>query len=65
MQYLLDTNTCIIYLKGRNFALKQRLESIETQEIVICSVVKAELIYGVMKSAYPERNFSTSPKSVG
>jgi tRNA(fMet)-specific endonuclease VapC len=58
MQYLLDTNTCIIYLKGRNLALQQRLESIEIQEIAICAVVKAELIYGAMKSAYPERNFS-------
>jgi tRNA(fMet)-specific endonuclease VapC len=58
MQYLLDTNTCIVYLKGRNLKLKQRLESIERQEIIICSVVKAELIYGVMKSAYPERNFA-------
>jgi tRNA(fMet)-specific endonuclease VapC len=58
MRYLLDTNTCIVYLKGRNLALKQKLESIERQEIMICSVVKAEMIYGAMKSAYPERNFS-------
>jgi predicted nucleic acid-binding protein len=28
MQYLLDTNTCIIYLRGRNLGLKRRIESL-------------------------------------
>ena len=27
MIYLLDTNTCIVYLKGLNIKLKQRLEN--------------------------------------
>jgi len=27
MKFLLDTNTCIIYLRGKNLALKQKLES--------------------------------------
>lgn len=58
MRYLLDTNACIIYLKGRNDSLKQRLESIPIQEIAVCSIVKAELCFGAMKSANPERNFA-------
>ncbi|NJN86034.1 MAG: type II toxin-antitoxin system VapC family toxin [Leptolyngbyaceae cyanobacterium SL_7_1] len=58
MNYLLDTNVCIIYLKGRNLNLKQRLETIPVQEIAVCSIVKAELCFGSMKSADPERNFA-------
>jgi len=50
MKYLLDTNVCIIYLKGRNSNLKQKLEALPIQEIVICSVVRAELCFGAMKS---------------
>ena len=55
MKFLLDTNTCIIYLRGRNLGLKQSLESV-IQEIAVCSVVKMELFYGAMKSAKPEQN---------
>ena len=58
MRYLLDTNVCIIYLKGRNLNLKQRLEAISVQEIAVCAIVKAELCFGAMKSANPERNFA-------
>ena len=54
MKYLLDTNLCIIYLKGRNLNLKQKLESVAIQEIAVCSIVKAELCFGAMKSANPE-----------
>ncbi|GCL39378.1 MAG: type II toxin-antitoxin system VapC family toxin [Sphaerospermopsis kisseleviana] len=56
MIYLLDTNTCIVYLKGKNLYLKKKLENIPLSEIAVCSVVKGELFYGAMRSAYPERN---------
>jgi len=46
MIYLLDTNACIIYLKGKNFHLKQKLDNIPLSEIAVCSVVKGELFYG-------------------
>jgi tRNA(fMet)-specific endonuclease VapC len=58
MRYLLDTNVCIIYLKGRNLNLKQRLEAVPVQEIAVCSIVKAELCFGAMKSANPEHNLA-------
>jgi tRNA(fMet)-specific endonuclease VapC len=58
MKYLLDTNVCIVYLKGRNLNLKLRLDAVPIEEIAVCSVVKAELCYGAMKSANSERNFS-------
>ncbi|MBE9234623.1 type II toxin-antitoxin system VapC family toxin [Anabaena aphanizomenioides LEGE 00250] len=56
MIYLLDTNTCIVYLKGKNLYLKKKLENIPLSEIAVCSVVKGELFYGAMRSADPERN---------
>jgi tRNA(fMet)-specific endonuclease VapC len=46
MIYLLDTNTCIVYLKGKNLHLKQKLDNISLSEIAVCSVVKSELFYG-------------------
>lgn len=54
--YLLDTNVCIIYLKSRNLRLKERLEATNPQNIAVCSVVKAELFYGAMRSQDPSRN---------
>jgi tRNA(fMet)-specific endonuclease VapC len=56
MIYLLDTNTCIIYLKGKNIHLKEKLDSISISEISVCSIVKSELFYGAMRSAKPESN---------
>jgi tRNA(fMet)-specific endonuclease VapC len=55
MRYLLDTNTCIRYLNQRSQAIINRLNAISDSEIVICSVVKAELYLGAMKSQIPER----------
>ncbi|MBC6418978.1 MAG: type II toxin-antitoxin system VapC family toxin [Prochloron sp. SP5CPC1] len=56
MKFLLDTNTCIVYLKGKNLSLKQKLESTLIKDIAVCSIVKSELFYGAMKSANPQRN---------
>jgi tRNA(fMet)-specific endonuclease VapC len=55
--YLLDTNACIIYLKGHNAQLRQRIETTPITDIMVCSVVKAELYFGAMKSANPDRNY--------
>ncbi len=58
MIYLLDTNACIIYLKGKNLHLKQKLDHIPLSEIAVCSVVKGELFYGSIRSANPARNLT-------
>jgi tRNA(fMet)-specific endonuclease VapC len=58
MKFLLDTNTCIIYLRGKNSTLKQKLESTLIKDIGVCSIVKAELFYGAIKSANPKRNLT-------
>ncbi len=62
MTYLLDTNACIKYLNGRTEKIREQLELKTPQEIVLCSVVKAELFYGVKKSARPEKNLEKLSK---
>ena len=56
MIYLLDSNACIQYLNGQSEGIRRNIETRRPEEIVLCSVVKAELIYGAVKSARPERN---------
>lgn len=58
MIYLLDTNTCIKYLNGRSDSIRRRLEATRPQDVVVCSVVKAELFYGAMKSRDPVTNLA-------
>ncbi len=58
MIYLLDTNTCIQYLNGRSQTIKQRLRDTLPSQIKLCAIVKAELLYGVMKSARVDRNLA-------
>lgn len=55
MSYLLDTNACIRYLNGRSQALRRHLLTHQPEEIVLCSVVKAELFYGAWRSTYPQQ----------
>lgn len=56
MKYLLATNTCIRYLNGRSPSIKTHLAAVQAEDIVACSVVKAELFYGALKSARPAEN---------
>ena len=58
MNYLLDSNACIVFLNKRSEKLRQRFELCEAEQILLCSVVKAELFYGAMKSQNPERSLS-------
>lgn len=56
MTYMLDTNACIRYLNGRSESLRQQISLRRPEEIVVCSVVKAELFYGARKSNNPQRS---------
>ena len=55
MRYLLDTNVCVMYLNGRSTSVRDRLLSIPLEDIAVCSVVKAELFYGALRSNNPTR----------
>ena len=56
MRFLLDTNTCIDFLNGKSEKLKHKFEEITDFDIVLCSIVKAELYLGVEKSKNKNRN---------
>jgi tRNA(fMet)-specific endonuclease VapC len=56
MNYLLDSNVCIQYMRGKNLLIRQRLSARPLQEIRLCSVVKAELYLGALRSAKPSAN---------
>ena len=53
MRYLLDTNVCVRFLNGESERLRQRFFRTDRQDIAVCSVVKAELFYGAMRSNNP------------
>ena len=56
MTYLLDTDTCIGWLNRRHPALLYRLERTDPRQIALCSVVRAELLFGALKSARSAQN---------
>lgn len=58
MRYLLDTNACISYLNNAASPVRMRMQMLRPSEIVLCSVVEAELYYGVMKSAASVKNLA-------
>ena len=53
MKYSLDTNICIRYINGRSPSVLAKLPTIPTNEVIVCSVVRAELFYGAAKSQPP------------
>ncbi|MDJ1180337.1 type II toxin-antitoxin system VapC family toxin [Roseofilum sp. BLCC_M91] len=58
MIYLLDTNTCIQYLTGRNLNVINKFKITPRQDICLCDVVKAELYYGAFRSVKKEQNLA-------
>lgn len=56
--YLLDTNVCIQILNGSSRSVVQRLAQQSPSEIFLCSIVKAELLYGARHSQRVSENLS-------
>lgn len=50
MTYLLDTNTCIGWLRNNQPLIVSRVDSHDPSDLVLCSVVVGELLYGVERS---------------
>lgn len=50
MTYLLDTDICIDYLRGSNPVVRDRLLACSPNDVCLCSVVKAELLFGAHNS---------------
>lgn len=58
MSFLLDTNICVALLRGASTEIANRLRALDPAEIVLCSVVRAELLYGARRSLRVEENLA-------
>jgi len=56
--YLLDSNTCVEYLRNRNQKIVQRIRREPTKNIRLCSVVLGELYFGAFHSTDPTKNLA-------
>ena len=54
-RYLIDTNTCIYYIKGK-FELKKKFEKADPENCFISEITLAELKFGVENSEKKEKN---------
>jgi len=56
MIYLLDSNACIQLLNDKHPVILQHFRQHSPAEIALCSVVKAELLFGAYRSGRVEAN---------
>ncbi len=56
--YLLDTNTWIYALKGNSPQLVTRLGSVDPDQVVFCSIIKAELLHGAYRYGNREQRLN-------
>ena len=57
LKYLLDTNVVIYAIKNRPQSLRRKFNQLQGQ-MAVSAVTWGELIYGVERSAQPERNLA-------
>jgi tRNA(fMet)-specific endonuclease VapC len=55
MNYLLDTNICIHFLRGK-YGLIEKFHEIGTENFAISEVTFAELVFGAENSTNPKKN---------
>jgi tRNA(fMet)-specific endonuclease VapC len=58
VSYLLDTNICIAFLKGKDEKLIQQIKNRTPEDFALCSIVKAELLFGARNSQKVEGNLN-------
>lgn len=55
MKYLVDTNVCIAWLKGER-AVREAWLELAPEDVLLSSVVRAELLYGARHSQHVSSN---------
>ena len=65
MRYLLDSNAWIHYFKDANGSVANRLRTIDKDDVVLCSVVWAELLHGATKYERRDRRVAMLYKVLG
>ena len=58
MRYMLDTNICIYLIKRQPREVIDKFQGIAPGDIAISSVTVAEMMYGVAKSQFEDKNKS-------
>ena len=59
MTWLLDTNACVDYLRsGSGSVIAEHLAEKNAEDIVLCSVVRAELLFGALRSRRVAENLA-------
>lgn len=56
MTYMLDTNICIYFIKGKPQTVLQKLKDNMRSGLAISAITLGELEHGVAMSEYPEKN---------
>jgi tRNA(fMet)-specific endonuclease VapC len=56
MKYMLDTNICIYLIKQQPREVIDKFQGIALGEIAVSTVTVAEMMYGMGKSQYKEKN---------
>lgn len=54
--YLLDTNACIQLWQRKNLTIRNKFAQFSPADIALCSVVKAELLFGALRSEQKDNN---------
>lgn len=54
--YLLDTNVCIHFLNGTSPSVENHFRTLSPSQIALCSIVKAELLFGARNSLRMDAN---------
>jgi tRNA(fMet)-specific endonuclease VapC len=63
MTHLLDTNTCVQFLRsGAGSPVAAKLASMPPASVVLCSVVVGELLFGALRSRDAARNLAEVQK---
>lgn len=59
MKYLLDTDICIYWLKGRT-TVKAKINRVDRKDLAICVITASELYFGAYNSNKIEQNLRTA-----
>jgi tRNA(fMet)-specific endonuclease VapC len=59
VKYLLDSNTCVSFLRhGSGSPVAARLAGVSAGDVVLCSVVLGELLFGALRSQLAAKNIA-------
>jgi len=64
MEYLLDTNICIHFFRGK-YKLFDKIESVGLKNCAISEITLAELVFGAENSSNPSKNHEIIEKFIG